>query len=80
MWISDEPWGFAPFHYGRWSFVGTLGYCQIARIGRPYYSPALVAFADGGGFGLSFSVSAWFPLDRVIHPFHGIITTIYLAP
>ena len=32
------------------------------RIGRPYYSPALVAFADGGGFGVGIGVSAWFPL------------------
>jgi hypothetical protein len=22
-WIDDTPWGFAPFHYGRWIFVGT---------------------------------------------------------
>ncbi len=21
-WIDDQPWGFAPFHYGRWAFVG----------------------------------------------------------
>ena len=21
-WVEDEPWGFAPFHYGRWAFVG----------------------------------------------------------
>src|SRR5438874_1460145 len=20
-WVEDEPWGFAPFHYGRWAFV-----------------------------------------------------------
>jgi hypothetical protein len=63
VWISDEPWGFAPFHYGRWAFVGNRwGWMPGPRLGRPYYSPALVAFADGGGFGLSFGVSAWFPL------------------
>ncbi|HLI21063.1 MAG TPA: DUF6600 domain-containing protein, partial [Stellaceae bacterium] len=21
-WIDDSPWGFAPFHYGRWAYVG----------------------------------------------------------
>ena len=20
-WVDDEPWGFAPFHYGRWAFA-----------------------------------------------------------
>jgi len=63
VWIADEPWGFAPFHYGRWAFVrNRWGWVPGPRLGRPYYSPALVAFADGGGFGLSIGVSAWFPL------------------
>jgi hypothetical protein len=63
VWISDEPWGFAPFHYGRWALVrNRWGWVPGPRRGRPYYSPALVAFADGGGFGMSVGVSAWFPL------------------
>jgi hypothetical protein len=63
VWIADEPWGFAPFHYGRWAFVrNRWGWVPGPRGGRAYYAPALVAFADGGGFGLSIGVSAWFPL------------------
>lgn len=63
VWISDEPWGFAPFHYGRWAFVrNRWGWVPGPRAGRPYYSPALVAFADGSGFGVGVGVSAWFPL------------------
>jgi hypothetical protein len=63
VWVADEPWGFAPFHYGRWAFVrNRWGWVPGPRIGRPYYAPALVAFADGGGFGLGIGVSAWFPL------------------
>jgi hypothetical protein len=63
VWVADEPWGFAPFHYGRWAYVrNRWGWVPGPRIGRPYYAPALVAFADGGGFGLSVGVSAWFPL------------------
>jgi hypothetical protein len=63
VWISDEPWGFAPFHYGRWAYVrNRWGWVPGPRTGRPYYSPALVAFADGGGFGVGVGVSAWFPL------------------
>ena len=63
VWISDEPWGFAPFHYGRWAYVrNRWGWVPGPRYGRPYYSPALVAFADGSGFGVGVGVSAWFPL------------------
>ncbi len=63
VWIADEPWGFAPFHYGRWAFVrNRWGWVPGPRMARAYYSPALVTFADGGGFGLSVGVSAWFPL------------------
>ena len=63
VWISDEPWGFAPFHYGRWAYVrNRWGWVPGPRFGRPYYSPALVAFADGSGFGVGVGVSAWFPL------------------
>jgi hypothetical protein len=63
VWVSDEPWGFAPFHYGRWAFVRSRwGWVPGPRAGRPYYSPALVAFADGSGFGVGVGVSAWFPL------------------
>ncbi len=63
VWIADEPWGFAPFHYGRWAFVrNRWGWVPGPRSGRAYYSPALVAFADGGGFGIGIGFSAWFPL------------------
>ncbi len=57
-WVENEPWGFAPFHYGRWSRFGSRwGWIPGPRIVRPVYSPALVAFV-GGGVG----VTAWFPL------------------
>jgi hypothetical protein len=61
-WVEDEPWGFAPFHYGRWAFVEG-GWCwapgPIAV--RPVYAPAFVAFVGGVGFGIGANV-AWFPL------------------
>ncbi|MEO8858673.1 MAG: DUF6600 domain-containing protein [Burkholderiaceae bacterium] len=70
-WIDDAPWGFAPFHYGRWTQLGTR-WCWVpgARNVRPVYAPALVAFV-GGGVGVNFNISvggavrpgvAWFPL------------------
>jgi DNA segregation ATPase FtsK/SpoIIIE-like protein len=68
-WIDDAPWGFAPFHYGRWAMIGSRWCWVPGRIGpRPVYAPALVVFVGGGG-GVSLSLSfgsssgiGWFPL------------------
>jgi len=68
-WVEDEPWGFAPFHYGRWAEVGG-GWCWVPGpvVVRPVYAPALVVFVGGPRFGLSVSFGgggggvAWFPL------------------
>jgi hypothetical protein len=68
-WVEDEPWGFAPFHYGRWVSVGGVwGWIPGPVAVRPVYAPALVAWV-GGTPGFSFSVSigagggiGWFPL------------------
>jgi len=67
-WIDDQPWGFAPFHYGRWAFVGDRwGWTPGIVVARPVYAPALVAFVGGGGWSLSLSFGSepavgWFPL------------------
>src|SRR4051812_16958868 len=68
-WVEDEPWGFAPFHYGRWAYVRS-SWCWVPGpvAVRPVYAPALVAFVGGGGFSLSIGVGGggggvgWFPL------------------
>jgi hypothetical protein len=68
-WVDSQPWGFAPFHYGRWAYVrGYWGWVPGPVVVRPVYAPALVAFVGGGGFGVSvgfgggFAGVAWFPL------------------
>ncbi|WP_353073578.1 DUF6600 domain-containing protein [Tunturiibacter gelidoferens] len=70
-WVEAEPWGFAPFHYGRWaSFNGRWGWIPGPTIVRPVYSPALVAFVGGSNFSVSVGfgggngggLAAWFPL------------------
>jgi hypothetical protein len=68
-WVDEEPWGFAPFHYGRWALVGARwGWVPGPLVVRPVYAPALVGFVGGAGFGLSVSIGggftgvAWFPL------------------
>ncbi len=60
-WVDDAPWGYAPFHYGRWVNVyGRWGWVPGPVEERPVYAPALVAFV-GGGPGSGGTV-AWFPL------------------
>jgi len=66
-WIDDAPWGFAPFHYGRWIMIGgRWGWAPGSYVARPVYAPALVGFY-GGAPGISISVRfgpvvGWFPL------------------
>src|SRR5262249_41809761 len=65
-WIDDAPWGFAPFHYGRWVRV-PAGWAWVpgARVVRPVYAPALVAFVGGPGWSAAVHVGepvGWFAL------------------
>src|SRR5208283_5392626 len=70
-WVGYEPWGFAPYHYGRWNRFGWgWGWCPGPLYGRPFYGPAFVGFLGGGfGFGFGFGLHAWFPLGWG-EPFH----------
>jgi hypothetical protein len=71
-WVDEAPWGFAPYHYGRWSnFGGRWGWIPGPYGVTPLYAPALVGWVGGGGgrsgFSLSFSIGTapavgWFPL------------------
>jgi DNA segregation ATPase FtsK/SpoIIIE-like protein len=53
-WVEDEPWGFAPFHYGRWmnyegawAWVPATPRAESVAYVRPVYAPALVVWAGG---------------------------------
>jgi hypothetical protein len=67
-WVDDEPWGFAPFHYGRWATVeDQWAWVPGDFVPQPVYAPALVAFV--GDFGTGYWDAAdvgpavgWFPL------------------
>lgn len=68
-WIDDAPWGFAPFHYGRWAVIGGVwGWVPGVYAVRPVYAPALVAWFGGPGISASISFGSppvpigWFPL------------------
>jgi hypothetical protein len=75
-WIDDAPWGFAPFHYGRWVFLrNTWCWAPGTFVARPVYAPALVAWIGGPRVSVGISVGGgasagsnfgasvgWFPL------------------
>jgi hypothetical protein len=78
-WIDDAPWGFAPFHYGRWVEIGgRWGWCPGEVVARPVYAPALVAFVGGAGWGVTITAGSalpavgWVPLApfEVYHPYY----------
>ena len=72
-WVDNAPWGFAPFHYGRWvQFRGSWAWAPGRFEPRPAYSPALVTWAGGtqvnvgitiGGGGRRLPPTHWTPLD-----------------
>ena len=58
-WIDQAPWGFAPFHYGRWAFIGSSwGWIPGPVVVRPVYAPALVAWVGGPRFHASIGIGA----------------------
>jgi hypothetical protein len=72
-WIDEAPWGFAPFHYGRWLFLGGrwawvpgVANARAAAAVRPVYAPALVGFYGGSGADSwamgGAPVVGWYPL------------------
>ena len=55
-WVSSDPWGWAPYHYGSWyrSPWGWAWYPPRPGPDYPTWQPALVAFVGfGGGVGVS---------------------------
>jgi hypothetical protein len=68
-WVDDSPWGFAPFHYGRWvSYGGRWGWCPGQYVARPVYAPALVAWFGGPNVTVGISIGGgpavgWVPLS-----------------
>ncbi len=64
--VSYDPWGAVPFHYGRWVFRASLGWCWIPGY---EWSPAWVSWRYGGGY------VAWAPLGPA-----GLRASYYTAP
>ena len=52
-WVSDDPWGWACYHYGRWTYDSYYGWVWIPGY---EWAPAWVSWRFGGGY------SGWAPL------------------
>lgn len=67
-WVDDAPWGFAPFHYGRWvQWGGRWCWAPGQYVARPVYAPALVAWVGGSNVSVGVTVGGppyvgWVPL------------------
>jgi len=57
VWVGYEPWGWAPYHYGRWAFAVNIGWLWVppAR-GDVYWAPGYVGWVRTGDH------VAWVPL------------------
>lgn len=69
-WVDNAPWGYAPFHYGRWVTVSNRWYWAPGRnVSRAIWSPALVGWVGGDNWHVPFSgtrrptpARGWYPL------------------
>jgi len=57
-WVSDEPWGWAVFHYGRWAFDPQFGWVWVPGY---VWAPAWVEWRWGGGY------CGWAPMPPGFH-------------
>ncbi|MBC8118075.1 MAG: hypothetical protein H7X75_00680, partial [Burkholderiaceae bacterium] len=66
-WVDQAPWGYAPFHYGRWVTIDNR-WCWTpgGHVARPIWAPALVGFVGGSNVNVSIGfggpVVGWYPL------------------
>ena len=66
-WVDEAPWGFAPFHYGRWvTWRDRWTWVPGRYVQRPVFAPALVGWIDGPSVGIGVRVGgpslSWVPL------------------
>jgi hypothetical protein len=65
VWVSDYPWGWAPFHYGRWVFIEGRGWSWIP--GREYRGAWVTWSVDDG-----YSYLGWAPMGPAFVWFGGV--------
>ena len=57
-WVSEYEWGWAPFHYGRWTFDPEFGWVWVPGY---VWAPAWVEWRWGGGY------AGWAPMPPGFH-------------
>lgn len=67
-WVDSAPWGYAPYHYGRWAHRDNRWFwVPPDRHEHAVYAPALVSFVGGTELGIALGLQSqrpvgWFPL------------------
>jgi hypothetical protein len=74
VWVSDYSWGWAPFHYGRWVYIGGRGWGWIP--GR-VYSGAWVSWRVGYG---DWGYVGWGPMAPTWYWHHGYAYGVAVTP
>ncbi|MCS0585010.1 hypothetical protein NX784_25815 [Massilia pinisoli] len=79
-WVDNAPWGYAPFHYGRWVTVhNRWAWVPGRRHEHLVWAPALVGWVGGDGWNVVFRdrgsrpATGWYPLsphDRFVPTWH----------
>lgn len=77
-WVSNYRWGWAPFHYGRWSYDNGIGWFWIPGY---QWGPAWVSWRRGADFygwaplgpGVGININIGIPADRWIFVPHRYI-------
>jgi hypothetical protein len=80
-WVDNSPWGYAPFHYGRWVHVhNRWAWAPGRHHDHLVWAPALVGWIGGDGWNVVFRdrhhprpAAGWYPLtphDRYVPTWH----------
>src|SRR6185503_19526629 len=67
-WVSDEPWAWATYHYGRWQLAGGYGWVWVPET---VWAPAWVSWREGGGY------VGWAPMPP--EPRGGVSVSVTIA-
>ncbi len=71
-WVADEPWGWAPYHYGRWFYDAGYGWGWVPG---DEWAPAWVSWRRGNG------IIGWAPLPPwAVWSGGGIAGNVYVEP
>src|SRR5690606_30432372 len=80
-WVSDYPWGWAAFHYGRWVYSNFYGWLWIPD---SQWGPAWVVWRQGGGYygwapmGPGMSINITFSNYHLPHDYWTFVPYRYL--